>query len=184
MKLKGNVEFLKVDSIFDLPFENETFDVVVSESVFSYIKNKEEVLKELNRVTKKNGCIGINEDIILEEMPDELYQKFDRIFYPLFKFEIIKLLTLPQWLNIFKRCGINNVEYSVNKLPSFSPLDGFVEVLYFPFVVKTWLKIIYLSTINAELRKRFLLFADIFDKELKKEYLRYHGFCIFVGKKT
>ena len=122
MKLKGNVEFLKVDSIFDLPFENETFDVVVSESVFSYIKNKEEVLKELNRVTKKNGCIGINEDVILEEMPDELYQKFDRIFYPLFKFEIIKLLTLPQWLNIFKRCGINNVEYSVNKLPSFFSL--------------------------------------------------------------
>jgi ubiquinone/menaquinone biosynthesis C-methylase UbiE len=53
-----NVEFRKA-SIYDLPFENESFDAVFSHAVFTHLSNPAAALMELRRVLKPGGPIGL-----------------------------------------------------------------------------------------------------------------------------
>lgn len=58
--LKKLLTFQKANAI-DLPFENQTFDLVLCESVLIFIKNKEKAMLEFKRVLKKEGFIALNE---------------------------------------------------------------------------------------------------------------------------
>lgn len=44
----------------DLPFENETFDSVVTLEVIEYVKKKEHALGEMSRVLKRGGTLIIS----------------------------------------------------------------------------------------------------------------------------
>lgn len=55
----SNVDKLKEDNALDLSFKDNTFDVVVLADVIEHIKQEQELLKEMHRVTKKNGEIII-----------------------------------------------------------------------------------------------------------------------------
>lgn len=60
-KLKSKkLEFLISDAR-DLPFKDESFDVVFTKDTLHHILDKEKVLKEIKRVTKKEGRIYIVE---------------------------------------------------------------------------------------------------------------------------
>ncbi|MDP2090198.1 MAG: class I SAM-dependent methyltransferase [Candidatus Gracilibacteria bacterium] len=60
----------EVDFFWDgkiLPFENDTFDSIISTEVFEHIFNIDEVLLELNRVLKKGGKIVITIPFVIHE---------------------------------------------------------------------------------------------------------------------
>jgi ubiquinone/menaquinone biosynthesis C-methylase UbiE len=49
---------IKVDlETNDLPFENDTFDLVVCNQVLEHLKEYKKVIENIIRVTRKNGCI-------------------------------------------------------------------------------------------------------------------------------
>lgn len=48
-------------SILSLPFADNSFDVVLCESVLVFIEDKDQALKELSRVCKPHGFLAINE---------------------------------------------------------------------------------------------------------------------------
>jgi arsenite methyltransferase len=54
------VEF-RVADVQDLPFEDELFDAVTSESVTAFPEDKQRAVNEYARVTKPGGYIGLNE---------------------------------------------------------------------------------------------------------------------------
>jgi arsenite methyltransferase len=62
------VEF-RVGDVLDLPFEDEIFDAVISESVVSFPKDKQQALNECARVTKAGGYVGLNESVWLKVPP-------------------------------------------------------------------------------------------------------------------
>jgi ubiquinone/menaquinone biosynthesis C-methylase UbiE len=53
-----DVEFRKA-SIYDLPFENESFDAIFSHAVFTHLNDPAAALIELRRVLKRGGLIGL-----------------------------------------------------------------------------------------------------------------------------
>ena len=54
------VMFIVCD-VKEIPFKDNQFDVVISESVTSFIRDKEMILKEYVRITKFGGLIALNE---------------------------------------------------------------------------------------------------------------------------
>jgi ubiquinone/menaquinone biosynthesis C-methylase UbiE len=72
----GNVEFNKGDAEA-LNFPESSFDLVINNQVFHWIQNKEEALKEMFRVLKPAGQIGL----VFQGEPSfkELFEAYDRV---------------------------------------------------------------------------------------------------------
>jgi len=62
------VEFRVADAQ-DLPFEDELFDVVITESVTAFPEDKQRALREYARVTKPGGYVGLNESTWVKVPP-------------------------------------------------------------------------------------------------------------------
>ncbi|HKL12590.1 MAG TPA: arsenite methyltransferase [Halanaerobiales bacterium] len=71
-----NVEFL-LGEIEDLPIEDNTIDVIISNCVINLSPNKERVFKEAKRVLKKGGRIAISDILKDKEFPNEIMSKLD-----------------------------------------------------------------------------------------------------------
>lgn len=56
-----NVRFQEAD-IYQLPFANESFDVVFMHALLQHLQNPLKALKEANRVLKPGGIIGVRDD--------------------------------------------------------------------------------------------------------------------------
>ena len=55
---------------FKIPFENNSFDLVISTSVFEHVFNKEEAFREIKRVLKKDG-------LAIHNFPSKYYLPID-----------------------------------------------------------------------------------------------------------
>jgi ubiquinone/menaquinone biosynthesis C-methylase UbiE len=55
--------------ISELPFEDDRFDAVIVESVLAFVEDKDPAIRELIRVTKPGGYIGLNECFWTREPP-------------------------------------------------------------------------------------------------------------------
>ena len=63
----NNVEF-KLGDIDNLPIENETIDIVMSNCVINLAPDKKKVFKEAYRVLKKNGKMYVSDIVLLKEL--------------------------------------------------------------------------------------------------------------------
>jgi SAM-dependent methyltransferase len=53
----------------DLPFDDDLFDAVITESVTVFLEDKQRAVKEYARVTMVEGCVGLNEGTWLKVPP-------------------------------------------------------------------------------------------------------------------
>jgi ubiquinone/menaquinone biosynthesis C-methylase UbiE len=67
-KLTGLIDF-KVADAQDLPFEDGTFDAVITESVTAFPEDKQKAVHEYARVTRLGGYVGLNESTWLKVPP-------------------------------------------------------------------------------------------------------------------
>ncbi len=83
-----NGHFYK-SSVYKLPFQENTFDVIVSTDVIEHVSRPKKMLKEIKKVAKENGNIIIGTPIKYTEEPQDKnhYQEF----YPKQLIELIKL---------------------------------------------------------------------------------------------
>jgi ArsR family transcriptional regulator len=65
-----NVEFRKGD-IEELPVENESVDVIISNCVINLAPDKSKVFKEAYRVLKRTGRMFVSDIVLLEELTSE-----------------------------------------------------------------------------------------------------------------
>lgn len=65
------ITFRKAD-IRELPFDDDRFDAVIVESVLAFVEDKEAAVRELIRVTKPGGYVGLNESYWIREPPAEI----------------------------------------------------------------------------------------------------------------
>jgi arsenite methyltransferase len=67
-RLNDKVEF-RVANAQDLPFEDDLFDAVITESVTAFPEDKQKAVNEYVRVTKPGGYVGLNESAWLKVPP-------------------------------------------------------------------------------------------------------------------
>jgi ubiquinone/menaquinone biosynthesis C-methylase UbiE len=82
-----------------LPFSSGSFDVVIAESVLSYVGDKEAAIAELVRVVKPGGRVGINETFWIADPPAEQAAAAQALG--------VTLLTSEQWQALWEKSGLD-----------------------------------------------------------------------------
>lgn len=128
---------------FDLPYDDDSFDMILANHLFMYIDDVESVLKEVKRVLKPGGqlyCTSVGQDMMHER--DEMLRQFDStvsfnqdLIYQRFGLEIAKLKLKNDFQNIqlYERqevYHIQDVKSYYNFILSSKGLGEHLEVLY------------------------------------------------------
>ena len=72
----NNVKFL-LGEIEDLPIEDNSIDVIISNCVINLSPNKEKVFEEVKRVLKTDGRLAISDILKEKEFPNEILSELD-----------------------------------------------------------------------------------------------------------
>lgn len=78
-EVKNRVEFSVADAQC-LPFDDGLFDVVINESVLSFVPDPQKALREYLRVTKPGRYVGLNESSCLMQPSAEMMAFIDQTF--------------------------------------------------------------------------------------------------------
>jgi len=84
-----------------LPFDDNTFDAVISECT-TCVLDKPRAIREMARVTKPGGHVGIHDLCWQEDSPDELKQQLEEL-------ENEHPETLDGWQRLFEEAGLTGV---------------------------------------------------------------------------
>jgi len=156
----------------DLPFEDELFDVVIAESVLTFIKEKRRVVSECARVTRPGGYVGINEELWLETPPAQMVERIRHIWD-------IKpdIPTLEGWIGLLEGAGLRDIVVRTYK---FSARREFSQIKRYSFqdMGRMFYRTLFLYIKNPAFRRYM---AE--RRHLPKGLFNYLGYAIFVGRK-
>jgi ubiquinone/menaquinone biosynthesis C-methylase UbiE len=98
-----NVEF-RLGEIENLPVENNSIDVIISNCVINLSTDKEKVFREAHRVLRPGGKVMISDLVTEGELPEEIRKSFDA-----WTCCIAGALEKNQYLNTIRSAGFQNV---------------------------------------------------------------------------
>ncbi|MFC1803618.1 class I SAM-dependent methyltransferase [Thermoproteota archaeon] len=172
--LKEKVEF-KVADVFNLPFEDDSYDIALFESVLTPIPgNKIDALREVIRVVTLGGIIGANESIIMESAPEEFLQLIEKhpATYDLFTPEKLRAL--------FEEAGLSVLELSSVKkseAPKAMREMGLTKLI--SFMVKSYWRVLGKLITDSRFRR-----AAKVDDQVSKFISEHGGYVLIVGQIT
>ena len=172
-----SVEF-HVGNIFELPFQDETFDTVIMESVLIVIPGeKNDALTEIVRVLKPGGIVGVNEDFARPETPDEVLDRLAAVLPT-------KTFLTPQDLRqLFEDSGLKVLHCIEN------PAKGVITPKEVVNIIKTMGLVRFLSysvrsVVDPEIRRIAKYYREGSHIMIKyKETRDFFGYALLVGKK-
>lgn len=108
----NNVHFQKGDAE-TLPFEANSFDIVVCRLAFHHFKNPSGVLEQMTRVCRPNGTVAVA-DLIISEFPERgAYQnRFERLRDP----SHVRALSLSELIGLFAETGVEVTDVCTGEL--------------------------------------------------------------------
>lgn len=173
-KLEDRVEF-RVADVYRLPFEDESYDVALFESVLTPLPGfKLDALKETFRVIKPGGLIGANESVLYSSAPAEFMELV--MGHPAVPGGIFTPAALKR---LFEESGLQVVEFSevkASEAPGVSKGVGVLAML--SFMVKSYWKVLYTMLTDSRFRK-----AQKLDDRLTKTLKEHGGYVLIVGQK-
>jgi arsenite methyltransferase len=165
------VEFRVADAQH-LLFEDALFDVVISESVLTFIKDKQGVVSECVRVTRPGGYVGLNEELWLKTPPASLVERVRRIWD-------IKpdIPTLEDWVGFLDNAGLRDVVVQTYKFDARRESTQ-VQRYHLQDMWRMFYRTLLLYVKNPAFRKYM---AE--RRHLPKGLFEYLGHAIFVGRR-
>lgn len=121
--------------IYDLKFPNDTFDLAISEGVLQHIPNDLQGLKEMVRVTKKNGIVFASV-VNLMCIPHTIYKFIKGKRYEHYP---EKSYTHKSIRKLFEDAGLKDIEiygvypgYGMQRIEGYLPIIGpiITQLLY------------------------------------------------------
>jgi arsenite methyltransferase len=174
--ISDQVEF-KIGDAQDLPFENDVFDVVITESVTAFPENKQKAVNEYKRVTKPGGYIGLNETTWLKfPPPQEIIDWASQDVGA-----SVKPLTSHEWKELLVVAGLEDIvekSYTVNVKKESR---GIVERYGFWGMLTVLRKMLSLYMKNPDYRKfvKGVQKSGVAPKNLNE----YFGYGLYIGRK-
>lgn len=161
----------------ELPFDDNTFDAVITESVTAFPEDKQKAVNEYVRVTKPGGYIGLNESTWLKvPPPPELVDWASQDLGA-----NVKPLTSDEWTGLLENAGLKEIVNKISELSVKDETKGIFRRYGFGGMMRIIFRMFSLFARSSAYRK--------FVKEVKqkgvapKNLNEYFGYGIYVGKK-
>ena len=170
-RVGDSVEF-RIADVRKLPFEDALFDVVICESVATFIEDKRQVAIEFARVTKPGGYVGLNEEIWLKAPSTELVEFAKRTW------EIkAQVPNADGWVGLLEDAGLRNTvvkTYKLNARRESTQVQRYRFQDMWRMFYRTLFLYIKSSAFRRYMKDRKYLPKNLFD---------YLGYALFVGRK-
>ena len=170
------VEFRTADAQ-DLPFEDDIFDAVITESVTAFPEDKQKAVKEYARVTKPGGYVGLNESTWLKvPPPPEMIAWVSQDLGA-----HVKPLTPEGWVGLLDGAGLTVQTADVREVKVREEAKGLVRRYGYGGMLRSLYRGLAMYASNPAYRK--------FLKKVRKEGVtpdnlqEYFGYGLYVGKK-
>lgn len=173
--LSYRVEFRVADAQ-DLPFNDNVFDAVVSESVTSFPDDKQKAVNEYVRVVKTGGYIGLNEVTWMEEPTQEMKE------YAVRAIGGCRPETAGGWKKLLEDGGLQDVTARSNKIKKLDQVINEIRMSGLVPSVKGGYTLLKLYLMKPAYRKAMNNMAkDAWS--MPKHFMKYYGYGIYVGRK-
>jgi ubiquinone/menaquinone biosynthesis C-methylase UbiE len=168
---------LRVADAQDLPFEENLFDAVITESVTAFPAEKQKAVEEYARVTKPGGYVGLNESTWLKfppspEMIAWVSQDLGSTVEP---------LTSTEWTGLLEGAGLREIVVRTRQVDVQDEAKGLLQRYGCAGMLGIWRRMLALYLRNPAYRR--------FVKQVRQGGLtpknldEYFGYGLYVGKK-
>jgi arsenite methyltransferase len=173
----GGRTTFRVADARQLPFEDGSFDVVLCESVATFVAEKEQVVGELARVVREGGCVGLNEEVWLQA-PTEEAVEFARQYWQVAG----EILTEDEWAALMEGAGLGDREedslhvetYRVDPRREASQVKRYHRSDFWRMITRVLGLYLKSPAFRAYMRKERRMPRGMFD---------YLGYMVAVGRK-
>jgi len=175
-QVADRVEF-RVADVQDLPFDDDVFDAVITESVTSFPEDKQKAVNEYVRVTKPGGYVGLNESIWLKVPPPPevvawASQDVGTNVQP---------LTSDGWVGLLKGTGLREITVRTHEINTKDEARGILRRYGFGGMLRVLWRMLSLYARSPAYR-RFV--KEVREGGVTPENLdEYFGYGLFVGRK-
>ena len=183
------VEF-RVEDVTDLPFEDESFDVVIMESLLNILGEQrviESALLEVARVTKRGGRVGANEVFVDESAPSEVRARLHELLMgELGPGANLARYSDEQFKQMFADTGLPVVKIMKNQAAGTRSqlVNDLIKVMGFMGFMRYSIRATKDLLINSELRKATMKAAPAQRiMERNKDTRDFFGFALIVAEK-
>jgi arsenite methyltransferase len=170
------VEFRVADAQ-DLPFEDDLFDAVMSESVTVFPENKQLAVNEYLRVTKPGGHVGLSESTWLKYPPPaELVAWASQDLGAK-----IQPLTSNGWVGLLEGAGLHEITVKTYQINIKDESKGMLRRYGFGGLLGIMWRMLSLYIRNPAYRK---FVKEVRENEITPANLdEYFGYGLYVGRK-
>ncbi len=162
-----------------LPFEDNTFDAMLCESVTAFVPDKHQALSEYRRVVKPGGYIGLNEGTLVKGTPPEDFMVFIKR-----TMGGVDFLDPDGWRALLEESQLTDITVEVNQLNSRQQRRDELQGMD----AQDWLQRIKaigsafgMYFTNPDLRR--YVNTLIPSRKVMRDLFTYLGYGLYVGKK-
>ena len=170
------VEFRVADAQ-DLPFEDDLFDAVITESVTAFPEDKQKAVNEYVRVTKPGGYVGLSESTWLKTPPPpELIAWASQDLGA-----NIKPLTSSEWAGLLASAGLGEIVAKTFAINVRNEGKGMLQRYGWGGMLRIFYRVFSLYATSPAYRK---FVKEIRENEITPANLdEYFGYGLYVGRK-
>jgi ubiquinone/menaquinone biosynthesis C-methylase UbiE len=174
--LQDKTEFRVADAQ-DLPFDDDTFDAVITESVAAFPADKQRATNEYARVAKPGGHVGLNESTWFQaQPPPEMVAWVAQ--------EVgaqVKPLTREEWVSLLESAGLKDIVARVRHIDTRDEAGGMMRRYGCLGMLRVWGRMLRLYVKNPAYRQfvKRVSQGGITPKNLDQ----YFGYGLYVGRK-
>lgn len=106
----SNVEFI-LGEIEDMPLEENSIDVILSNCVLNLVPNKEKAFSEMYRVLKSGGRFSVSDIVLIGDIPDKIKTAAE-----MYSGCVSGATKYDEYLRIIEKTGFNNTRIVKEKL--------------------------------------------------------------------
>jgi ubiquinone/menaquinone biosynthesis C-methylase UbiE len=161
----------RLANILDLPFAADRFDAVLVESVVAFVNDKVQAVRELVRVTKPGGYVGINETFLFGELSPGMIASASKQLG-------VAIPTLESWQMLWDASGLQERAVKTFHINARKQVQSQIQWVGLGWALKAFWRLYRLYRQNPaarqSIRSQFSSGTDFIGKM---------GYGLFTGKK-